>query len=369
MPSWRADRDTIISVRWCLPGIFALLASAGCHARNPAFCPIGVDPNGDCLQEVDAANCVGVAPYMVCVTTTPTMAVTLTHVDTTGGCDETITLGRELCVVEGTDVTVAQHVTVRGTRPLVLFATGTLTVTAAGDLDASGTTSEGGAGADLDCNTGTASTSAGGDGGGGAGGSFGTIGARGGNGGGGSQGSLAGATIVPPSLQGGCSGTDGSDGMTAGTHGSRGFGGGGIYLVAAGTLEIDGVVNASGAGGARGLATKGGAGGGGSGGMIVLYAPTLVVQPSAQIFANGGGGGGGANNTNGSDGTTPTTALSAPAGGIAGGAGTGGAGAFSTTAAQPGLMSGDGGGGGGGGVGVVYSFGDISTAQVSPAPS
>jgi hypothetical protein len=340
-----------------------------CRGHNPEFCPDGVDKSGECVVS-DAMACFGVAPFNFCVMDPPTDPHTITRIDTTAGCDELLMLGRELCLVMGTDVTVAQHVSVTGTRPLVLLATNTLLIDTNGVVDASGGMATGGPGADLACDgTGTPGMGAN-TGGGGAGGSFGTRGANGGTGGGGATGGTAAMPIAPPSvLQGGCSGTDG--GGSPATHGRRGFGGGGVYLVAGTSLTIFGAVNASGAGGLKGTATKGGGGGGGAGGMVVLYAPAISVTNATRIFANGGGGGGGASgNADGLDGATPNEPLS-PAlgggGGGAGGAGSGGAGGFLSTAPQPGSTSGEGCGGGGGGVGMIYLLGgDISSAKVSP---
>jgi hypothetical protein len=348
---------------------YAALAVAvlGCQARNPDFCPGGEDERGECSRP-DASLCFGAAPFAFCLTEAPTSPLAVTHVDTNAGCTEVITLGRELCLVMGTDVTVSQRVTVNGTRPLVLFGMNRLTVEASGVLDASGTATAGGPGADLGCDASGTNGKSGSSGGGGAGGSFGGRGGGGGNGGSGNVGGMAAQAVPAPSvLQGGCSGTNGGAGT--GAIGDRGFGGGGVYLVAGDTLEILGTVIASGAGGRRGLQDKGGGGGGGSGGMIVLFAPMMTVTAATRIFANGGGGGGGADgSTDGMDGATPSEPLSAALGGSGGGgAGKGGAGAFGSTGAMPGTMSGDGGGGGGGGVGFVYRLGgNVSVAQISP---
>jgi hypothetical protein len=347
----------------------ALPLLIACHARNPAFCPDGEDPSGACLDA--APVCFGAAPFVICVAP-PQEARRLARIDTSAGCDEIVTVGRELCVVKGTDVIIEQRVPVRGMRPAVILASNSLTIDANGVVDAAGTFNFGGPGADLACNT---TATAGGNnsmgGGGGAGGSFGTTGGNGGNGGGsaGKAGLAAPAIAAPSMLQGGCSGTEGGDGG-ASTHGGRGFGGGGVYLVAGELLTIQGTVTASGAGGRGARFSKGGGGGGGSGGMIVIYAPTAVVDASTKIFANGGGGGGGANgNRSGADGVTPTEPLVAAPGGLGQG-GNGGTGAFLTTAPGAGMSSSDGGGGGGGGAGVIYILGgNFSAATLSPPPT
>jgi hypothetical protein len=352
-------------------GLAAALLLTACHARNPAFCPGGEDPTGECLPPDAPPVCFGVAPFVVCVAA-PERPRNLTRIDTTAGCDELVTVGRELCVIKGIDVNIMQRIPVRGTRPVVILAANTLTIEEGAVVDAAGTATAGGPGADLACD---ASATAGGSyatgGGGGAGGSFGSRGGNGGNGNGGNGAAGVAAMPVPnPSvLQGGCSGTDGGDGGSAATGGVRGFGGGGVYLLAGQTLAIHGIVTASGSGGRGGLPSKAGGGGGGSGGMIVLYAPITMVSAAAQLFANGGGGGGGAaGNNRGGDGTTPTTALSAAPGGM--GQGDGGTGAFLTTGAGFGQASSDGGGGGGGGAGLIYILGgDFSAASLSPPPT
>jgi hypothetical protein len=358
--------------------LVAALLLIACHAPNPAFCPESADPTGRCLATdagLDPAReCFGTPPFVICVTP-PEAPRTLGRIDTTAGCDEVVTVGRELCVVKGTDIEIAQQVPVVGERPLVILASGALTIQAAGIVDAAATATAGGPGADLACD---ASATAGGGGasccgGGGAGGTFGSRGGNGGNGGvTDGLGGTAAMPAAPPSvLQGGCSGTDGGAGV-GGQPSRRGFGGGGVYLLAGETLTIHGTVTASGAGGRGGPAPRGGGGGAGSGGMIVLYAPTATATASAQIFANGGGGGGGAvTSIAGGDGETPTSPLIAAMGGEGrSGRGDGGDGAFLTTAAEVGLTSGDGGGGGGGGGGVIYILGgDFSAATLSPPPN
>lgn len=346
----------------------AALLLIACHARNPAFCPDGEDSDGACLG--DGTACFGVAPFVVCVAP-PEEPRTLTGVDTTLGCDEVVTVGRELCVVTGTDVTILQRVPVTGARPLVILASNALTIEGNGIVEAVGTDGSSGPGADLACDaSATAGKDNSGGGGGGAGGSFGS---RGGNGGDGkntpgTRGTAGIEAGAPTMLQGGCSGTNGGDGDDPGTGGARGFGGGGLYLVAGETLTIRGIVNASGAGGRGGKLPKGGGGGGGSGGMIVLHAPAIDVMTWTRIFANGGGGGNGAKGgDDGMDGEAPIEPQTAAKGGLGQG-GAGGDGAFLTNAAGMGMTFGDGGGGGGGGGGVIYVLGDgdLGAANVSP---
>jgi hypothetical protein len=329
-----------------------------CQGHNPAFCPQGTADDGTCTDA--GGTCFGTDPYAVCPTSLPVTPLMLSNIDTTTGCDEVLPIG---CVVAGTDVTINSHITVRGSRPLVIFATGTITVTMMGILDAAGSTTAAGAGADLACAPdATAPTTKNGNGGGGGGGSFGTRGSDGGDGGGGATGGLASSAVVPATLEGGCDGDAGANGG-AGTAGMRGFAGGGVYLLAEQQLSIMGTIVASGGGGGGGHAPKGGAGGGGSGGMIVLSAPMISVSPATQILADGGGGGGGGANMNGNDGGQPL-------GGKGNNNDDGGDGANGANAAKAGTSSSDGGGAGGGGAGVIHVVGgSVAGAHVSPTPS
>jgi hypothetical protein len=328
-----------------------------CQGHNPAFCPQGTADDGTCNDA--GGTCYGADPYAVCPTSLPTTPLMMSSLDTTTGCDEVLPIG---CVVAGTDVTIDSHITVRGSRPLVIFAPGTITITPMGILDVAGGAAPG-AGANLACGSdATAPTTSNGNGGGGGGGSFATRGGGGGNGGGGATGGLATTAIAPAVLEGGCDGDPGANGGPD-TAGTRGFAGGGVYLLAAQRLSIMGTIVASGGGGGGGHAPKGGAGGGGSGGMIVLSAPMIDVTMATQLLADGGGGGGGGANMNGSDGGQPV-------GGKGGNNDDGGAGANGANAAQAGTSSSDGGGAGGGGAGVIHVVGgSVAGAHVSPAPS
>lgn len=346
----------------------------------------------DAMPDAPNANCFGAPPFGVCPTTQPTQALDInSNIDTDGtapSCDNgrgvVMTVGgTESCVLAGTDITFSGNSTTGsgGARPLVLIATGTITVASGQTLDArsaaNGSVIGDGPGANpADCGLPATATSTGGNGGGGAGGSFGTKGANGASGGNGATGATAkmAATAPVAKLRGGCQGGNGADGATANSGGAGGAGGGAVLLIAKTKIQIDGTITVSGAGGSGGTAQKGGGGGGGSGGMIALHAPTITVGASGQLMANGGGGGGGAGmGTSGEDGLD-ATAINAAAGGAptnGGGTTAGGAGAFKTTAATtpPAGGGGSGGGGGGGGVGVirVLSGQTISGNNTSPA--
>ncbi len=333
---------------------YAIITLVGCTTANPLFCPTGENPDGSCM-----VDCVGDGDAQVCLQAAPTGPKTLADLDTTTGCDEIVALG---CIVSATDLTIDHHVLVRGSRPVILFATGTLTIAPAGSVDASGS-DQPGAGGNVACAAGTAPTSAGMHGGGGAGGSFARPGGNGGAGGAQSAGGIA-APAITVAFRGGCNGGEGADGSMP--SGAGGFAGGAVYLAGGHAIAISGSVLAAGGGGGGGIASRGGGGGGASGGSIFVATPTLTVTPMAMLVANGGGGGGGAtNNLAGLRGATATT-IGEPHGGL--GVASGGSGGYGMAAATVGGASGDGGGGGGGGAGAIRVFGggSLAGAQVSP---
>ncbi len=278
----------------------------------------------------------------------------------------------EVCVVAATRIEIAAGITLRATgpRPLLLLAT-TGTIQILGTLDVAshigGTT---GAGFDPDpvkCPRGTAPT----DSTSGGGGYGGTFGGAGGNGGRSVNRGLAGVAVttltVPTTLRAGCGGANGA--RTG--FGAGGAGGGAVELNSA-SIQIVGVIDASGAGGGGGTTNDAGGGGGGSGGMIVFLTAQLQFGPATQVFAQGGGGGGGAGGSGAAtSGMDPTTAsVAAPAGdGFHGAGGTFGAGGVGgTTGVGAIAQDGDliGGGGGGGGAGVIKTLDLPSSGAVVP---
>ena len=325
----------------------------------------GTDPR-ICLQQVPAA------PFTI---TTPTLF------DTDGS--ECVATDSAFCAIAGTDVSIAAGATlqVTGSKPLVIIAFGTLAITGTLDVASHANPRTSGPGATTaPCNgfAGVPSSR-----GGGAGGSFGGAGGAGagainpttGNGG------TPGPAITSPMFRAGCAGQD--SGQPGTLTGRGGFGGGAVYLIAGSTIDVDGAVDASGAGGFGGecrgdcvnsLGSASGGGGGGSGGMILLEAPAIAI--TGRVFADGGGGGeGSSRSSNGLIGGESTGA-GAPLGGDNANAdfngGGGGAGTHATIAqggiAAPGDDPG-GGGGGGGGAGVIRARGTVSGGGVvSPAP-
>lgn len=341
--------------------------------------PVVGDP--DAAPDADP-GCFGQAPFVVCPAVQPAQPLDINSNITTSGtapsCDNgrgvvMTVAGTESCVLAGTDITFSGSSTrgSSGSRPLVLIATGTITIDDGDTLDARAATVGPGPGSNpSDCGAPPNGMVSGGNGGGGAGGSFGSKGGNGANGGA-ATGSPANAAATTPvnKLRGGCPGGNGAGGTALG-----GNGGGAVLMIAKTKIQIDGTLTVSGAGGAGGKSSKGGAGGGGSGGMIVLHAPMVSLGTNARLMANGGGGGGGAGaGEDGLPGDDATTLATAAAGGGTNGAGTtaGGSGAFKATDAVTPANAGGGGGGagGGGGVGVirVLSGQTISDTNCSPA--
>jgi hypothetical protein len=278
----------------------------------------------------------------------------------------------EYCVVAGAGFTLAAGKSIRsyGTRPLVLLSTTTMTLEVTSTVDVSSNRNIGpkntGANANPSvCISGTLPELAGG----GFGGSFGGKGGDGERltGAAATTGVAAVALTSPPTqLRGGC---PGGNGDAAG-----GSGGGAVALIAGTSIQIDGKINASGAGGRGGPATQSGGGGGGSGGMIVIDAPSITA--TGPLFANGGGGGQGGDGAGGNlgigdeGGESPAPPTPAPAGnntgrdGGAGGAGSSGIKLGGSNAGGGGGSSGGGGGGGGGGAGFIHAHG--VTTNISP---
>jgi hypothetical protein len=289
-----------------------------------------------------------------CLSRTPTMAFTVvtfdTDLDTATACEPTLSASQDMCVIAGTDVTVAAAVTVTGSRPLVLFATGTIAIDGMVDVASHAMGPTRGPGENPSaCGT----TDGGTIGGGGAGGSFTTSGGDGGHGGPvGSTSGISAPAIAVQTFHGGCRGGLGGGGVAGGTYG------GGALALVANVVAVNAVIDASGAGGAGAATGARGGYGGGTGGMVLIDAPTFNLAGTAQIFANGGGGGGGSSLSVIGN---PGGEASSYNGFIQGGPGgnTGGPGGSAFPQAQVGQPSGGqnaGGGGGGGGAGAILIY-------------
>lgn len=293
------------------------------------------------------------------------------------------TNAREVAILEVGDLTVTGTLTVRGTRPFVIIARGTITIS--GTIDANAVKNTAGPGGYQP----RGGPGKGGDGigdavsyddSGGSGGGYGTPGSAG------QRSGPAVAPIAGPAyddlrarLEGGSGGGDMSP--TCANH-SAGAGGGAIQLYALGAIVIDGVVMVNGGGGdgglvcpASGLGTSGA--GGGSGGAIYIQANS--VTGSGRLLAQGGAGGGGSNfnaSAPGGDGANGLATIAAATGGTGAGTGvvneinTGANGGFrdaapSTHVALSGANYGNG-GGGGGGVGRIVIVAATTTIATSP---
>ncbi len=345
------------------------VADAGVDAPPDASpdAPPDASPDAPPDAPVDAMPpCFGSRLVQVCPTVTPTGALDLDdgQIDTDNSplCASFASPnGTTGCLVAANAITENGGVVVTaiGSRPLILLAVTTITVTGSAVIDvASHVGGSVGAGSLSSCTPGALPSGVGG----GYGASFGGRG-----GGGGASGGTSPPVPAITSLTGGCAGSDGA----GATPGGGGRGGGAVYLLAGTALTISGgvTIDASGASG-RG-ANAGGAGGGGSGGSIGIEAPVITISGGARLFANGGAGGGGsslAGGAAGTDSTSPTTAAVGGAGGALLG-GDGGGGSHGTTlsgSAGGGLLGG--GGGGGGGAGVITVHGTTLMVSVVPSP-
>lgn len=325
-----------------------------------------VDFSGGC----NAQLCFGTGFGETCLAEPPSTPPTLpTTIDT----DACAIVYRDTCVIAGDSIEVPAGTTIlaKGSRPLVLIATGTITI--GGTLSVSSTSIDGlttGLGAGAGSASATCDTPAASAGGGSPGGSFGSIGGRGGAGG--NTGQITNAAEVKPlaSIRAGCPG----GGVSAGSVLSGGAAGGAVYLIAGDAITVlpSGVVRANGQGGRPGPVNSGGSGGG-SGGLIGLEASMIYNNGRLEALGGGGGGGGNTNNMGnlGNDGDLDS--LGGPGATPGGGKGGNGARAGAAQGGSNGTPP-AGGGGGGGGLGYIVStappvsMNGTSQPPVSPRP-
>ena len=286
--------------------------------------------------------------------------------------------GSEACVLVIHDMRIdpAASLTVAGARPLIVLASGDVTIH--GTLDASARMDEPGAGGFLGgVNDPAGRGPSGGEGGehvrnfedgGGGGGGLCGAGGNGGNGGG-ARGGRGGVAITATwdlqPLTGGSGGGRGRGTFAGGetNAGYGGAGGGGLQITAQGSIVVDGSILVGGGGGLPGdnripTGNWGSGGGGGSGGALLLEAPSVNVV-SALLDAAGGGGGaigdsGGAGGP-GMDGrdTSDRAAGGAPIGTVGAGGLGGGAAVLAGDPGEGVMPSPVNGGGGGGGAGCI----------------
>ena len=295
---------------------------------------------------------------------------------------------------DGTSITVI-HLSQLTVSPLAtLTVTGTGIVFAVdGQVEINGTiVAVGGADDATQCASGRGlggtdsqdDTGGGGGGGGGAGAEDGGAGGAGDGpqpGSAGVPGSHATSTLSP--LRGGCPGGSGGRRGETGTAGVGGRGGGALQISTNDRIQIGGMLDAAGRGGAGAPSARYGGAGGGSGGAIFLEGPHVDLGFAARVCADGGSGGegGGATVVGKGGQASPCSGLgraqTSVTEGSFGGAGGRGGYMFSTSgeSGQSGTESqetdsGGGGGGGGGGVGWIRiaspDFGN-GGAVVTPA--
>jgi hypothetical protein len=358
-----------------------LLVLCGCSSvfglHEPARIADAAQGDTADAPTADAPMCIGSGEYTVCFDALPTEVATYTgglNTNTDAACATNVhwtsAAQPDVCFLVGADITLSD-ITIFGTRPAVVAATGNLTVS--GLVDASSHRGEaaatGGAGAGSPaCNTPGAAQEDNTGGAGGAGGSYGTLGGNGGSSSTGSAGGTATAAGAITSLHGGCPGALGAKGGGA-QPSPPALGGGALYIVAGTTIALGTSVIAVNGAGAPAATNRFGGNGGGAGGMLVLYAP-MITASTATLMANGGGGAAGATGGNGSGGGDPSTSSPhTPAPGGTGMAG-GGNGYASPAPAGNGTASTGGslgGGGGGGGAGYIRANIAIDGADASPA--
>lgn len=340
----------------------AILPACGFKSSPNSPDDAGVDGDPPDAAVVEFGTFVKVRLAMSDVPTMPRSWNADINIDTDGEmCEPNNDQKAAYCVIAATDITLGMNATLtaRGSKPIVLLATGTLELRGTIDVSSRRDRAPGaGARPASACQDTAAAGHSGGFGG-----SFHGMGGNGGipvnplleTGG-----VAAAAVPFPIMLQGGCAGGSGS--KPAGVGGAGGTGGGAVAIVAR-TLRIGGKINASGSGGRGGpsdAVDSSGGGGGGSGGMIVVDASTIMpIAGTIWLYANGGGGGqGGTAGTGGKSGAGddgkeslgPTAAAQPGSNGSRDG-GTGGDGSSGSFQVNGGAALADAGGMGGGGAG------------------
>ncbi len=381
------------------------LCTDGCSTDPVAHCR-RLDPGGVAApSDYELAGLMDITLTSDAVFNTDTGAITTSGIDRPGGGAVQAGIGfRAGTQADGSGVGIFSFKTliidkntklaVVGAKPMVLVASGDITVD--GVIDGQGQCSStagvggGGAGGTPKAGNGGAGGGVGGGGGGlfvagtlmipsnsggGGGGGFGDVGGVGATAGGSANlGGAAGAlfgdfTVADPVIVGGGGGGAGG-GASAG--GAGGPGGGAVQIASNAQVNIgaDAVITV---GGCHGNKSGGsGGGGGGAGGLIFIEARAVVIGSGAILAANGGSGAGG----NGSDGKDGPADLGQATGGNGGSNGSKGGdgghtGMLSGRAGEAPQNSDTAGGGGGGSVGRIAlksksGMVDTSSAKLSP---
>lgn len=286
-----------------------------------------------------------------------------------------------VCLIAAQSIEVGGTLRVRGSRPLVLWSASTISIRKSSVLDIRSVDGLGPGANDDDCplTDGTFDQST--DtlvGTGGCGGPFGSAGGNAGDGNAVNEVTVSvdcsNQTLTLDRVRGGCAG--GSGGLVAGFNmPNGGSAAGGVYLMAATSITVAGMIDARGTPGTGGPGVTeafAGGGGGGSGGLIGLDAPKVVLD-DAVLNALGGGGASGAGLSGGvkfgipgEDSTLdpPTNATSTAS--IVG-LNFGGASGMAGGNVESDQTGGGGGGGGGAGYIVVLSADvQLGSAQIAP---
>src|SRR6266545_1644112 len=130
---------------WLRPWIWPFLAGCSFQAPNPA----GDGGGGSDMGGSDMnnnPNCFGSGPHLtICVPALPGQRFDVTNqtvIDTDANAQCTFVRGGQagvpdLCVRAATDIHITAHLEARGDRPLVLLATGNITIDGGGIVDVS----------------------------------------------------------------------------------------------------------------------------------------------------------------------------------------------------------------------------------------
>ncbi len=391
------DGESLLTCQGTMP--VATKCDDGCSPQGTPHCK-RLDPGG--VVDPSDYELPGLGDVMItddAVFNTDTGAITAGGIDRAGGVGVQGGIGfRSAAQVGGSPVGIFSFksllvstngaIRIVGSKPLVLVASGDITVN--GVIDGQGQCSStvgvggGGAGGAPKAGNGGAGGGVGGGGaglvvvpggGGGGGGGFGDVGGAGAGtstnaNAGGAAGPLFGDfTVSDPVLSGGGGGGAGG-GVVAG--GAGGSGGGAVQIATNANVRIGGsaVLQVGGCHGNR--STGGGGGGGGAGGLVFIEARTIDLSSGATLAANGGAGAGG----NGSDGDDGSPDEDAAQGGSAGGNGSDGGdgGHTGSLFGRPGQTPGNSdttGGGGGGAVGRIAlksKSGMVATGGVTLSP-